>query len=320
MLIRIFAVLLAAVFSSLAYAQTYPAKTVRMIVGFSPGGSTDVTARLVAQKLTEAWKQQVIVDNRPGAGGNIGAELVAKAPPDGYTLLVATTGVMAINHKLYRTLGYDALRDFAPITQFGSLPLILVIHPSLPARNVKELIALAKARPGQLSYASSGVGGATHMTAEVFRMMTGVDIVHVPYKGSGQAMVDVISGQVPIAFDQITSSYPHVEAGKLRVLAITSAKRFPTLPNVPTIAESGVKGYDADSWNGLAAPAATPKDIVARIQTEVARVLHTPDMKDRLLKDGIEPIGSTPEQFAAHIRSERVKWEKAVEQAGIKPM
>ena len=306
--------------SQLAWSQTYPAKTVRMIVGFSPGGSTDVTARLVAQKLTDAWRQQVIVDNRPGAGGNIGAELVAKAPPDGYTLLVATTGVMAINHKLYRSLPYDALRDFAPITQFGSLPLILVIHPSLPARSVKELIALAKAKPGQLSYASSGVGGATHMTAEVFRMMAGVDIVHIPYKGSGQALVDVISGQVPIAFDQITSSYPHVESGKLRVLAITSGKRFPTLPNVPTIAEAGIKGYEADSWNGLAAPAATPKDVVARIQTEVARVLHAPDMKDRLLKDGIEPVGSTPDQFAAHIRSERAKWEKVVDAAGIKPI
>jgi tripartite-type tricarboxylate transporter receptor subunit TctC len=320
MLMRILCAVCLTAATAAAIAQTYPTKTVRMIVGFSPGGSTDVTARLVAQKLTEAWKQQVIVDNRPGAGGNIGAEVVAKSAPDGYTLLVATTGVMAINHKLYRTLAYDAVRDFAPVTQFGSLPLILVIHPSLPAKSAKDLVALAKARPGQLSYASSGVGGATHMTAEVFRMMAGVDIVHIPYKGSGQAMVDVISGQVPIAFDQITSSYPHVESGKLRVLAITSAKRFPTLPNVPTIDESGVKGYEADSWNGLAAPAATPKDIVVRIQTEVARVLFLPDMKERLLKDGIQPVGSTPEQFAAHIKSERAKWEKVIERAGIKPM
>ena len=302
-----------------AAAQTYPAKTVRMVVGFSAGGSTDVTARMVAQRLTEAWKQQVIVDNRPGAGGNIGAELVAKAPPDGYTLLVATTGVMGVNHKLYKTLPYDALRDFAPITQFGSLPLILVIHPSLPARNVKELVALAKARPGELSYASSGVGGTTHMTAEIFQMLAGVKIVHVPYKGSGQALIDVIGGQVPIAFDQITSSYPHVQAGKLRMLAISSARRFPTLPNVPTMDEAGVKGYEADSWNGLAAPAGTPRDIINRIQSEVARIVHQPDMKERLLKDGIEPIGSTPEQFAGHIRNDRAKWEKVIERAGIKP-
>ena len=318
--IRVIVALSLALAPALAFAQTYPAKTVRMIVGFSPGGSTDVTARIIAQKLTDAWKQQVLVDNRPGAGGNIGAEVVAKSPPDGYTLLVATTGVMAINHKLYRSLAYDAIRDFAPVTQFGSLPLILVVHPSLPAKSVKDLIAIAKSKPGQLSYASSGVGGATHMVAEVFRMMAGVDIVHIPYKGSGQAMVDVISGQVPIAFDQITSSYPHVESGKLRVLGITSAKRFPSLPNVPTIAESGVKGYEADSWNGLAAPAATPKEVVSRVQTEVARVLRMPDIKERFLKDGIEPVGSTPEQFAAHIRSERAKWEKAVDRAGLKPM
>ena len=314
--------LLGALFLALAipaHAQTYPAKTVRMVVGFSPGGSTDVTARMVAQRLTEAWKQQVIVDNRPGAGGNIGAELVAKAPPDGYTLLIATTGVMGVNHKLYKTLPYDALRDFAPITQIGSLPLILVIHPSLPAKNVKELIALIKARPGELSYASSGVGGTTHMTAEVFQMLAGVKIVHVPYKGSGQALFDVVSGQVPIAFDQITSSYPHVQAGKLRVLAITSARRFPTLPNVPTMDEAGVKGYEADSWNGIAAPAGTSRDIVNRVQAEVARIVHQPDMKERLLKDGIEPIGSTPEQFAAHIRNDRAKWEKVIDRAGIKP-
>jgi tripartite-type tricarboxylate transporter receptor subunit TctC len=301
-------------------AQSYPTKTVRVIVGFAPGGSTDVTARIVAQKMSDAWRQQVIVDNRPGAGGNIGAELVAKAPPDGYTLLLATTGVMAINQKLYRSMPYDALRDFAPITQIGSLPLILIVHPSLPARSVKELIALAKARPGQLSYASSGVGGATHMTAEIFRMMTGIDIVHIPYKGSGQAMADLIGGQVPIAFDQITSSLPNVEAGKLRALAVTSAKRFASVPKLPTMSEAGVPGYDAVSWNGLAAPAGTPREILVRVQTEVARIVQLPDIRDRFFKDGIEAVASTPEQFAAHIRSERTKWEKVVAAAGITPM
>src|SRR5687768_3741165 len=197
-------------------AQTYPAKTVRVIVPFSPGGSTDVTARIVAQKLSEAWRQQVIVDNRAGAGGNIGAEAVARAAPDGYTLLLATTGVMSINHRLYRSLPFDALKDFAPVTQIGALPLILIVHPSLPAKSVKELIAIAKAAPGQLSYASSGIGSATHMTSELFRMMARVDILHVPYKGSGQAMADLVGGQVGIAFDQITSSLPQVQSGKLR--------------------------------------------------------------------------------------------------------
>jgi tripartite-type tricarboxylate transporter receptor subunit TctC len=302
-----------------AAAQTWPAKPVRLIVPFSPGGSTDITARILAQKLTDAWRQQVIVDNRAGAGGNIGAEAVARAAPDGYTLLLATTGVMSINMYLYRSLAYDAARDLAPVTQIGALPLILVVHPSLPAKSVKELIAIAKAKPGALTYASSGVGGATHMTAELFRMMAGVDIVHVPYKGSGQALVDLVSGQVVVAFDQIVSSMPHVEAGKLRALAVTSAKRFASVPRLPTIAESGVPGYDAISWNGIAAPAATPAAILGRIQGDVARALALPDIRERFAKDGIEPVGSTPEQFAAHIRSEREKWGKVVKAAGIQP-
>ena len=224
----------------------------RIVVPFSPGGSTDVTARILAQKLTDAWRQQVIVDNRTGAGGNIGADAVAKAAPDGYTLLLATTGVMAINHHLYRNMSYDAARDFAPVTQIGALPLILVVHPSLPAKSVKELISIAKAQPGQLTFASSGVGSATHMTAELFRLMAGVDIVHIPYKGSGQSLIDVISGEVAIAFDQITSSLPQVEAGKLRALAVTSAKRFPSVPKLPTVAEAGVPGMNRS--RGTASP------------------------------------------------------------------
>jgi len=290
-----------------ATAQSWPAKPVRLIVPFAPGGSTDITARILAQKLTDAWRQQVIVDNRSGAGGNIGAEAVARAAADGYTLLLATTGVMSINMFLYRTLSYDAARDLAPVTQIGSLPLILIVHPSLPARSVKELIATAKAKPGVLTYASSGVGGATHMTAELFRMMAGVDIVHVPYKGSGQAMVDLVSGQVILAFDQIVSSLPHVESGKLRALAVTSAKRFESVPKLPTIAEAGVPGYEAISWNGIAAPAGIPAAILTRVQGDTARVLQQADIRERFAKDGIEPVGSTPEQFAAHIRSEREK-------------
>ncbi len=319
----LFRVITAAAFALCAAplsAQSYPTKTVRLVVPFSPGGSTDVTARILAQKLTEAWRQQVIVDNRAGAGGNIGAESVARAAPDGYTLLLATTGVMAINHKLYKSLPYDSLKDLAPVTQIGGLPLILIVHPSLPAKSVRDLVAMAKAKPGSLSFASSGVGSATHMTAELFRMMAGVNMVHVPYKGSGQAMTDLISGQVGVAFDQITSSIGHVQSGKLRALAVTSAKRFPSVPNLPTVAEAGVAGYESVSWNGIAAPARTPREIIDRIQGEVARALQQADMKERFLKDGIEPIGSTPEQFAAHIRSERAKWEKVVDRAGIKPL
>ncbi|HEY0335907.1 MAG TPA: tripartite tricarboxylate transporter substrate binding protein, partial [Burkholderiales bacterium] len=285
-----------------------------------PAGSTDITARIVAHKLTDGWHQQVIVDNRTGAGGNIGAEAVAKSAPDGYTLLLATTGVMAINHRLYRNLSYDAVRDFAPVTQIGALPLILIIHPSLPAKSVKDLVAMGKAKPAELSYASSGVGSATHMTSELFRMMAGVDIVHIPYKGSGQAMVDLISGQVGMAFDQITSSLPHVESGKLRALAVSSAKRFPSVPQLPTVAEAGIRGYESVSWNGIAAAVGTPRDIISRVQEQVARALQSADIKERFFKDGIEGVGSTPEQFAAHIRSERAKWEKVVDSAGIKPL
>jgi tripartite-type tricarboxylate transporter receptor subunit TctC len=303
-----------------AWSQTYPAKPVRIIVPFAPAGSTDITARIVAQKLTDAWRQQVIVDNRAGAGGNIGAEAVARSAPDGYTLLLATTGVMAINHRLYRNLSYDALRDFAPVTQIGALPLILIVHPSLPAKSVKDLVAMGKAKPGALSYASSGVGSATHMTSELFRMMAGVDIVHIPYKGSGQAMVDLISGQVGLAFDQITSSLPHVESGKLRALAVTSAKRFASVPQLPTVAEAGVRGYESVSWNGIAAPAGTPREVISRVQEQVARALQSADIKERFFKDGIEGVGSTPEQFERHIRSERAKWEKVVDSAGIKPL
>ena len=317
---RVICFLYLSLLASGAWPQAYPAKPVRIVVPFSPGGSTDVTARILAQKLSEAWRQQVIVDNRTGAGGNIGADVVAKAAPDGYTLLLATTGVMAINHHLYRNMSYDAARDFAPVTQIGALPLILVVHPSLPVKSVKELIAIAKSQPGQLTFASSGVGSATHMTAELFRLMAGVDIVHIPYKGSGQSLIDVISGEVTIAFDQITSSAPQVQAGKLRALAVTSAKRFASVPNLPTVAEAGVPGYESVSWNGIAAPAATPRDIVNRIQAEIARTLQLPDIKERFAKDGIEPVGSTPEQFSAHIRAERVKWEKVVKAAGIKPL
>ncbi|HEX3170874.1 MAG TPA: tripartite tricarboxylate transporter substrate binding protein, partial [Burkholderiales bacterium] len=277
-----------------------------------------IVARVLALKLSEAMGQQVVVDNRPGAGGAIGADIVAKSPPDGYTMVTAVTSIMAINQFLYRKLPYDPEKDFAPVTQVGSLPLILVIHPSLPAKNVREFIAIAKAKPGQLNYGSSGVGTATHMTTELFKAMAGVDLVHIPYKGSGQVMGDVIGGQLALIFDQIVSSLPHVQGGKLRMLAITSAKRFPSLPDLPTIAESGVPGYESISWAGVAVPAGTPKEIVARLHAEIVKVLAMPDIRERFLRDGIETIGSTPEQFSEHIRRERIKWAKVVKDSGAK--
>jgi tripartite-type tricarboxylate transporter receptor subunit TctC len=305
-------------FIGAVHAQSYPSKSIRYVVPYAPGGSTDIVARVLALKLSEAMGQQVVVDNRPGAGGAIGADIVAKSPPDGYTMVTAVTSIMAINQFLYRKLPYDPEKDFAPVTQVGSLPLILVIHPSLPAKNVREFIAIAKAKPGQLNYGSSGVGTATHMTTELFKAMAGVDLVHIPYKGSGQVMGDVIGGQLALIFDQIVSSLPHVQSGKLRMLAITSAKRFPSLPDLPTIAESGVPGYESISWAGVAVPAGTPKEIVARLHAEIVKVLAMPDIRERFLRDGIETIGSTPEQFSEHIRRERIKWAKVVKDSGAK--
>ena len=305
-------------FIGAVHAQSYPSKSIRYVVPYAPGGSTDIVARVLALKLSEAMGQQVVVDNRPGAGGAIGADIVAKSPPDGYTMVTAVTSIMAINQFLYRKLPYDPEKDFAPVTQVGSLPLILVIHPSLPAKNVREFIAIAKAKPGQLNYGSSGVGTATHMTTELFKAMAGVDLVHIPYKGSGQVMGDVIGGQLALIFDQIVSSLPHVQGGKLRMLAITSAKRFTSLPDLPTIAESGVPGYESISWAGVAVPAGTPKEIVARLHAEIVKVLAMPDIRERFLRDGIETIGSTPEQFSEHIRRERIKWAKVVKDSGAK--
>jgi len=299
-------------------AAAWPAKPVRIVVPFSPGGSTDVTARVIGQRLTEQLGQSFAIDNRAGAGGNIGAELVAKANPDGYTLLLATTGVMSINQYLYKVLAYDPERDFAPITQLGGLPLVLVANPALPARTLKELVAIARKRPGDLTFASSGIGGGTHMTAELFNAASGLKMVHVPYKGSPQAIQDLVAGNVILMFDQVVSSMPQVNAGKLRALAITSAQRFQTLPDLPTIAESGFPGFESVSFNGLAAPAATPREIVNRVQGEVAKALKTPELRERMLRDGMEPVGSTPEAFAAFIRSERVKWSRVVKDLGLR--
>lgn len=301
-----------------AMAQNYPSKAVRILVGFAPGGSTDILARVIAQEMGKNVGQQVQVDNRPGAGGNIAAELASKAPPDGHTLFACTTGVFAIQPFLYSKLPYDPEKGLAPVTQTGSLPYIIVSHPSLPAKNVKEFIAFVKARPGEINYASSGIGTASHLSAAMFASSAGLKMVHVPYKGTGNAMSDLLAGQVVMIFDQPVSSLPHVQAGKLRVLGISSGKRFPTLKEIPTIAEQGLPGFEAISWAGICAPGGTPKPLVDRVYTEVAKTLKVPEIRDRLLRDGIEPIGSTPEQFAEHIKKEMVKWGKVVKDSGAK--
>jgi tripartite-type tricarboxylate transporter receptor subunit TctC len=304
--------------ASTAIAQPFPSKTIRFLVGFAPGGSTDIVARLIAQEMSKTIGQQVVVDNRPGAGGNIAAELATKAPPDGHTIFACTTGVFAIQPFLYSKLPYDPEKGFAPITQTGSLPYIVVTHPSLPAKNIREFVSVAKSRPGEINYASSGVGTASHLSAAYFASVAGLKLVHVPYKGSGQIMGDLIGGQVVMLFDQPVSSLPHVKAGKLRVLGISSGKRFVTMQDIPTIAEQGVAGFEAISWAGACAPGGTPKLIVDRLYNEIAKVLKLPDIRDRLLRDGIEPVGSTPEQFTEHTKKEAVKWSKVVKDSGAR--
>ena len=299
-------------------AQTYPSKSIRILVGFAPGGSTDIVARLIAAEMTKNLGQQVVVENRPGAGGNIAAGIASSAAPDGYTLHACTTGVFAIAPFIYSKLPYDAEKGLAPVTQTGSLPYIIVLHPSLPSKNVKEFIALAKARPGQINYASSGVGTASHLSAAMFATAAGISMTHVPYKGTGNAMSDLLAGQVVLMFDQPVSSLPQVQAGKLRVLGISSSTRFSTLKDIPTVAEQGLPGFEAISWAGICLPGGTPKPIIDRVYTEVAKVLKVPELRNRLLRDGIEPIGSTPEQYAEHIKKEAVKWSKVVKDSGAK--
>ena len=304
--------------SGIASAQNFPNKSIRFLVGFAPGGSTDILARLIAQKMSENIGQQVVVDNRTGAGGIIAAEVLAKSPPDGYTMLACTTGNFAIIPYLYKSVPYNADKDLAPVTQTGSLPYIIVVHPSLPVKNVRELIAFVKTRPAQINYASSGVGTASHLAAAYFASAAGINMVHVPYKGTGNAMGDLLAGQVVLMFDQPVSSMPLVKAGKLKVLGISSEKRFPTLPDIPTVAESGIPGFDAVSWAGACVPGGTPKEIINRLQVEIAKVLKLPDIVERLMRDGIEPVGGTAEQFQSFIEREKIKWSKVVRDSGAR--
>lgn len=316
-MLRIAAVFLLLAFSFLAKAQTYPAKPVRIVVPFAPGGGADIIARILGQKMTESWGQQVVVDNRAGASGNIGAEIVAKSAPDGYTLLMASSA-LAINPSVYKSVPYDAVRDFAPITQPGLLPNILVVHPSVPVKTVKDLVALARSKPGQLSYASAGAGTGTHLAAEMFKIIAGVDMVHVPYKGGGALIGDLLGGQVALTFATLPSVMPYVKAGRLRAVAMTTAKRWRGLPELPTMAESGFKGFEISTWIGLLAPAGTPREIVTKQHGEVVRILKLADVRERFEALGIEPVGDTPEQFAQYIKAELAKYAKIAKQSGAR--
>ncbi|WP_428852704.1 Bug family tripartite tricarboxylate transporter substrate binding protein [Imbroritus primus] len=297
-------------------ADKYPNKPVTIIVPFSAGGTTDILARIVGVKLGETLGETVIIDNRPGAGGNIGAAMVAKAKPDGYTLLMGTVGTHAINQTLYPKLNFDPIKDFAPLTRVANLPNLLVVHPSVPAKNVQELIAYAKANPGKLNFGSSGNGSSIHLSGELFKNMTGIDMQHVPYKGSAPAVTDLLGGQISMMFDNMPSAIQHVKSGKLRPLAVTTAKRSPALPNVPTIAESGVKGYEATSWFGLLAPAGTPPAIINRLNADLVKILAMPDVKKQMAEQGAEAYSETPAAFAGFIKSETAKWAKVVKASG----
>ncbi len=307
----------AALAASAVHAQGYPAKTVRVIVPYAPGGNTDFTARVIATKLADVFGQQVVVENRPGGATNIGSDLVAKSAPDGYTLLMGGAS-NAINMSLYPKLPYDTLRDFAPVSLCVKGANVLAVHPSLPAKNVKELIALAKARPGKLNYASSGLGSSNQMAGELLKLMAGVNIVHVPYKGNAPAITDTIGGQVEMVFSGVPALIPHVQSGRLRAIAIGSLKRFPALPAVPTIDESGLKGYEATTWFGLLAPIKVPREIVTRLNAEVGRILASKDVSERFINEGIEPIGGTPDSFGVFIRDEITKYAKVVKAANLR--
>lgn len=304
-------------------AQSYPTKPVRIVVPFPAGGTTDIVARLVGTELQKMWGQPVVIENRGGAGGNIGADVVAKSPADGYTLLMGTVGTHAINLPLYTQGGgklpYDPIKDFAPITLVAAVPNVMVVPASLPVDSVKEFIALARSKPGQLNMASSGNGRSIHLSGELFKSLTKTYMVHLPYRGSAPAVQDLIAGNTQVMFDNLPSALPHIRSGRLKALAVTSRERAPALPNVPTIEEAaGLKGFDATSWFGLFAPAGTPREIVAKVHQDVAKVLATPQMRERFIGQGAAPVGNTPEQFAAFIRSEIDKWTQVVKFSGAK--
>ncbi|MDB5810758.1 MAG: hypothetical protein JWN94_2880 [Betaproteobacteria bacterium] len=297
--------------------QAYPAKPIRLILPFPPGGSTDIVARLVGQKLTESWGQPVLIENRPGAGGNVAAETAARAAADGYTLFQVNVA-NAIGATLYPKLGYDLVTSFTPVIQLATTPYVLLAHPAVPAKNAVELTALAKKRPGQLNYASAGGGSATHLSGELLKSLAGVDIVHVPYKGTGPAVTALLSGEVDLYFATVPAALPLVEAKKLRALGVTSARRTALMPEVPAIAEAGLKGYETSTWHGVLAPAATPHDVVVKLNAEIARILAQPAVKERFVGQGLDPVGGTPEQFGAYLKAEISKWAIVVKASGAR--
>jgi tripartite-type tricarboxylate transporter receptor subunit TctC len=302
---------------AVAAAQAYPTRPLRIVVAYTPAGTTDILARVIGQKMNEAWGQPVIIENRPGANGNIGTEYAAKTAPDGHTFLMTTAGPHGINPSLYKKLGYDAVKDFAAVTLVALVPNIMVVNNSLPVKDVKGLIAHAKANPGKLTYGSPGAGSTAHLSMELFKSMTGTNLVHVPYKGSAGVLTDLMGGQIAVTMDNLPPYLPQVKAGKIRALAVTPTKRSPALPDVPTVAEAGVPGYVSSAWFGLVAPAATPKPVIAKLHAETVRILQMPDVNARLADQGAEPVGSTPEQFDKHIRSEIAKWAKVIKEANV---
>jgi tripartite-type tricarboxylate transporter receptor subunit TctC len=316
-----FAALLAAIAvciaADISAQQNYPAGPMRIVVPFTPGGGTDILARLIAQKLNESWGQPVVVDNRPGAAGTLGTAFVAKSVGDGHTLLIVPAGY-AGNPGLYKKLPYDHTRDLAPVSWLASGPLTLVVHPSLPAKSVKELIAFARARPGEINFGSSGAGTLPHLSAELFNSMSGIKMVHIPYKGAGAAVTDVMAGRVPVYFMNILQSVSLIKAGKLRALGVTTPERTPIAPDIPSIAEAGLKGYDMTNWYGLLAPAATPREAIVKLNAEVVRILKLPELTNRLADDGMTVVASSPARFAEFLARETDKFTKVIEAAGIK--
>ena len=313
-LVAAFCVLLAAALA--AQARAFPDKPVRLVVPYAAGGSTDVISRTLGQKLSEMWGQPVVIDNRPGASTIIGTDIVAKSAPDGYTLLV-TTASFTIVPSLFDKLPYDSAKDFQPITLINTTPLVLVVNPSVPARSVQELIALARARPGALNFGSAGSGGSNHLAGELFNAMAGVKMVHVPYKGNAPALNDLVGGHVDLVFNGLTSAIPLIRAGKLRPLAMTSLARAGALPEIPTLDELGMKGFQAVGWNGLSAPARTPKEVIARISADVLKVIRSPELIERLKLEGSDPVGNSPQQFAAFLREETARWSEVIKFAKI---
>jgi len=317
-MIRVIAAVAALFLAAPAAAQTYPSKPVRFVVPFAPGGTTDILARLVGAKLSEVYGQQFVIENRAGAGGNIGAEIVAKAPADGYTILMGTPGTQAINQYVYRTMPYDTANDFAPVSLVALVANVLAVNPQVAAKDLKELVALAKARPGTLNFATPGNGTTGHLSTELLKTMAGIDLTHVPYRGSGPALQDLLAGQVQMTIDNIPSALPHIQAGGLRALAVTSGKRWFALPNVPTMAEAGVAGYEATSWFVVMAPAKTPAEMVGKLSAEIDTQLKSEEMRKKFRDVGAEPVGGTPRELAAFLTAEQAKWKGVVEAAKIK--